>query len=184
VIREKRRSFVIVTVGSHAVPVKCLFFTERRVRRVMPAYTGPVSKSEKYMRSTELFRSCANEHVAAAALACIGGALKKRVATAARRADLTTGAFVARLVADFDRKASPRRRKSLEQGMFREQTPILAGLRHVVEAALAGEWDVAAPKAELGGQPHDKVLGKGEIHWSRGRAKALGETPELKSCCC
>ena len=31
------------------------------------------------MRSIELFRSCANEHVAAAALACIGGKLQKRV---------------------------------------------------------------------------------------------------------
>ena len=46
------------------------------------------------MRTTELFRSCANEYVAAAALACIGGRLERRVALAARRADVSIGAFV------------------------------------------------------------------------------------------
>src|SRR5271165_6655969 len=93
------------------------------------------------MRSTELFRTCANEHVAAAALACIGGTLEGRVAAAARRAGLTPGAYVANLVADYDRKASPKRRQSLENGMFRNQMPILAGLRHVVHVALEGAWD-------------------------------------------
>lgn len=93
------------------------------------------------MRTTELFRTCANEYVAAAALACIGGRLERRVAAAARRADLSIGAYVARLVADYDRKASPRRRKVLEMGMLRHDTPLLAGLRHVVETALEGAWD-------------------------------------------
>ncbi len=44
------------------------------------------------MRTTELFRTCANEYVAAAALACIGGRLERRVAAAAHRADLSVGA--------------------------------------------------------------------------------------------
>src|SRR5208282_6132950 len=108
-----------------------------------PAWRGGFSKPEKFMRTNELFRSCANEHVAAAALACIGGPLEKRVAVAARRAGLSSGAFVARLVADYDRKASPMRKKSLEKGMFRNQMPILAGLRHVVQVALEGAWDNA-----------------------------------------
>jgi len=110
------------------------------------------------MRTTELFRSCANEHVAAAAMACIGGRLHKRVEVAARRAGLSNGAYVARLVADYDRKASPGRRKHLEKGMVSDPMPILAGLRHVVESALEGEWDVAAPKPD--------VTEKTEIHWS------------------
>lgn len=115
------------------------------------------------MRSTELFRSCANEHVAAAALACIGGSLEKRVIVAARNAGVSCGAFVARLVADYDRKAGPKRRKSLEQGMTRHQMPILAGLRHVVHVALAGEWDVPAAR------PHSAARGaeEGRIRWSR-----------------
>ncbi|MGP0103776.1 hypothetical protein [Rhodoblastus sp.] len=93
------------------------------------------------MRTNELFRTCANEYVAAAALACIGGRLERRVALAARRADLSIGAFVAGLVTDYDRKASPRRRTTLEMGMIRHDTPLLAGLRHVVETALEGAWD-------------------------------------------
>ncbi len=103
------------------------------------------------MRTTELFRSCANEYVAAAALACIGGRLERRVALAARRADVSIGAFVARLVVDYDRKASPRRRKTLEMGMIRHDTPLLAGLRHVVETALDGAWDGAAEFAGAAG---------------------------------
>ncbi len=95
------------------------------------------------MRTAELFRTCANEYVAAAALACIGGRLERRVAAAAHRADLSVGAYVARLVADYDRMASPRRRKLLEMGMLRHDTPLLAGLRHVVETALEGAWDGA-----------------------------------------
>jgi len=83
-------------------------------------------------------------------MACIGGKLHKRVEVAARDAGLSNGAYVARLVADYDRKASPRRRKYLEKGMGSDPMPILAGLRHVVESALEGEWDVSTP----------------EIHWS------------------
>ena len=103
------------------------------------------------MRSTELFRTCANEHVAAAALACIGGGLKKRVTRAARTAGVTDGAYVARLVADYSRKASPGRRQSLEQGMIREEMPILAGLRHVVEVALEEEFDAEDVQWPAGG---------------------------------
>jgi hypothetical protein len=114
------------------------------------------SQLETDMRTAELFRSCANEHVAAAAMACVGGALHRRVSEAARGAGLTSGALVARLVADFDRKASPRRRKSLEKSMTRHQTPILAGLRLVVESALEGAWDHAesrSPAALRAGAP-------------------------------
>jgi hypothetical protein len=97
-----------------------------------------------FMGSKELFRSCANEHVAAAALACVGGTLHRRVTAAARRVGLSSGAYVSSLLADYDRKASPHRRRHLEQGMRCAPMPILAGLRHVVETALDGEWDVAS----------------------------------------
>jgi hypothetical protein len=131
------------------------------------------SFSETFMRTTELFRSCANEHVAAAAMACIGGKLHKRVADAARHAGLSSGAYVARLVADYDRKASPMRRKHLEKGMGCDPMPILAGLRHVVESALEGEWDVAAPKPD--------VSERTEIHWSCDSIAALrqGRAPKV-----
>ena len=125
------------------------------------------------MRTTELFRSCANEHVAAAAMACIGGRLHKRVEVAARRAGLSNGAYVARLVADYDRKASPGRRKHLEKGMVCGPMPILAGLRHVVESALEGEWDVAAASSD--------VTKKTEIHWSCDRMPRLSQVAPSKA---
>jgi hypothetical protein len=131
------------------------------------------------MRSTELFRSCANEHVAAAALACIGGTLQKRVIAAARRAGLSTGALVARLVADYDRKAGPKRRKSLEQGMFRHQMPILAGLRHVVHVALEGEWDIPASRARATVKARDDV----RIRWPQDRTVLERNEALLKSAC-
>jgi len=124
------------------------------------------------MRTTELFRSCANEHVAAAAMACIGGKLHNRVVVAARDAGLSNGAYVAKLVADYDRKASPRRRKYLEKGMGSDPMPILAGLRHVVESALEGEWDVGASKSDF--------REKTGIHWSCDSIPRLreGATPK------
>ena len=129
------------------------------------------------MRSTELFRSCANEHVADAALACIGGALERRVTVAARYAGLSRGAFVARLVADYDRKASPKRRSSLEQGMIRHQMPILAGLRHVVHVALEGQWDIpaarlaASAKGRLGASA--KGMADSRIRWPLERNETI-----------
>jgi hypothetical protein len=126
----------------------------------------------------ELFRTCANEHVAAAALACIGGKLQRRVATAARRSGVSSGAFVAGLVADYDRKASVRRRKMLENGMFHSDMPILVGLRHVVETALEGAWDVSvemARGAEAG------LAKQRRLRWEAGPRVLLRRGPELKS---
>jgi hypothetical protein len=156
------------------VPV---FHRVKHGQTVSPARPGEIPKPEKFMRTTELFRSCANEHVAAAALACIGGSLEKRVSAAARLAGLSRGAFVARLVADYDRKASPKRRKSLEQGMVRHQMPILAGLRHVVHVALEGEWEV--PVARPGASA--KGLADGRIRWPLDRGALERNGAILKS---
>jgi len=95
------------------------------------------------MEAMQLFRSCANQHVAAAALACIGGGLVAKIDNAALPAGLTRGALVASMVAEYDRKASPALRKQLERCMRRAQMPILAGLRHVLEVALRGAFDFA-----------------------------------------
>ena len=114
------------------------------------------------MEASELFRSCANEHVAAAALICVGGALVSRIETAAMFAGLTRGALVARLVAEYDRKASPALRKQLDRGMRAAEMPILAGLRHVLEAALEGVYDLAPRR----------------LHPSRFRAPTLNWTVE------
>jgi hypothetical protein len=96
---------------------------------------------EKFMRTTELFRTCSNEHVASAALSCIGGALERRVEKAAHRAGISRGAYVVRLLLDYERQADLKRRNILQQGMARQEMPILAGLQHVIESALEGAWD-------------------------------------------
>lgn len=129
------------------------------------------------MRTSELFRTCANEHVAAAALACIGGKLQRRVAAAARNAGVPAGAFVARLAADYDRKASPLRRKMLETGMVRSEMPILTGLRHVVETALEDAWDATRDiaRAEAG------AMEQRRLRWEAGPRSLLRREPELKS---
>jgi hypothetical protein len=131
------------------------------------------------MRTTELFRSCANEHVAAAALACIGGKLQRRVTAAARRAGVSAGVLVAELVADYDRKASPKLRRILEIGMLRNEMPILAGLRHVVETALEGAWEgsrdlVRGAEAEMAERG---------LQWKAGARAFLRGESELKSLC-
>ena len=99
------------------------------------------------MDSSELFRTCANEHVAAAALMSLGGALVARVDGAALPTGQTRGALVAGLVAEYDRKASPALRKQLVRAMGRAQMPILAGLRHVLEVALRGAFESAPRRA-------------------------------------
>ncbi len=118
------------------------------------------------MRTTELFRSCSNEHVAAAALACIGGSLEQRVETAARRAGLSRGALIVRLLCDFDRKADPKRKKTLEQGMSTNEMPILAGLQQVVETALEGAWDGAEVRRET----RPEKFANPRVFWSGGAA--------------
>jgi hypothetical protein len=95
------------------------------------------------MEASELFRTCANEHVADAALSCIGGGLVSRIETIAERVGQTRGALVARLVEEYDRKASPSLRRQLDLGMGRDDMPILAGLRHVLEQSLLGAWEFA-----------------------------------------
>lgn len=134
------------------------------------------------MRTTELFRTCANEHVAAAALACLGAKFERRVAAAARRAGKPAGAFVAALLADYDRKASPRRRKLLELGMFRHDMPLLAGLRHVLETALDGAWDVARDAAPGVGRDYRPIAAKTLSRESALAAWGAPRAPDLPGC--
>jgi hypothetical protein len=93
------------------------------------------------MEAGQLFRSCANEHVAAAALASLGGALARRIDSVALPAGLTRGVLVASLVAEYERDASPALLRQLSQRMRNSDMPILAGLRHVLEASLNGALD-------------------------------------------
>jgi hypothetical protein len=101
------------------------------------------------MEAKELFRTCANEHVAAGALLSLGGALLRRIDAAASSAEVSRGALAAGLVVEYDRKASPAMRRQLMRSMRRAQMPILAGLRHVLDASLRGVFDVAPRRSRF-----------------------------------
>ncbi len=99
------------------------------------------------MHASELFRTCANEHVADAAVSSIGGLLASRIDTMAGLVGETRGALVVRLVDEYDRKASPSLRRQLDLGMGHDDMPLLAGLRHVLEQALTSTWDTEPRRA-------------------------------------
>jgi hypothetical protein len=88
------------------------------------------------MLSNEILRTCNNEHIAAAALGCIGGALEHRVARAAQAEGLSNGAYVARVVRAFPQKTGPAGLSCLQQRIDGDEMPILAGLALIVETAL------------------------------------------------
>ncbi len=104
------------------------------------------------MLARELIHSCSNEHVAAAALACIGGVLALRVRTAAELDGLTPGAFAARAVRQYRFRKGDSAFADLAAVIRGDDAPILAGLRHIVEISLlqrrASAW--ASQFDELG----------------------------------
>ena len=131
------------------------------------------------MRSIELFRTCANEHVAARrARLYRREAAEARGGCGARARACSPGAMVARLVAEYDRKAGPARRKILEMGMVRHEMPILAGLRHVVETALEGAWDASRDMARNARAGLDE---RRRLRWEAGPRGLLRGDLEFKS---
>ena len=88
------------------------------------------------MLSNEILRTCNNEHIAAAALGCIGGVLEHRVARAAQAEGVSSGAYVARVVRAFPQKTGSAGLSCLQQRINGDEMPILAGLALIVETAL------------------------------------------------
>jgi hypothetical protein len=180
VIRSPPSFIGIIPLFPTALSSRNGFSPKYRARTLNCGFVGAHRKSETFMRTIELFRTCGNEHVAAAALACIGGKLQRRVAEAAKNGGLSSGAMVARLVAEYDRKAGPARRKILETGMVQNEMPILAGLRHVVETALEGAWDASRDVARTAKAGLDE---RRLLRWEAGPRGLLRGEPELKSLC-
>ncbi len=88
------------------------------------------------MLIADLIHSCSNEHVAQAAVACIGGHFAERVRYVAGKNGLNAGRFVAIVVRNFARRASNETREALCRKVAGADQPLLHGLRHVVEPAL------------------------------------------------
>ena len=92
------------------------------------------------MQIDEILHSCANAHVARAALVSIGGDFAVRVERAAFEYGLTPGAFAAVAVRKFSQTAHPETRVRVARAMCGADQPVLHGLRVILETVLeAGE---------------------------------------------
>jgi hypothetical protein len=89
------------------------------------------------MITDEIIHTCLNIHVARAALASIGGDLAARVDARAKRANVTSGAVVARMVKDFSRSAGDDEWDGLDEAARGADQPILSGLGYILGAALS-----------------------------------------------
>jgi hypothetical protein len=99
-------------------------------------------KAEDLMVIADMIHSCSNAHVANAAVSCIGGVFAERVAVAAHRRGMEVGGFVAVIVQDFARRADDDALRALNREIAGADQPILQGLAHLVEPALAPEPQV------------------------------------------
>ena len=89
------------------------------------------------MLMKELICSCSHELVAEAGVVSIGPAFIARVAHAAYRENLSIGAYAARAVRRFRTEARAADWEELRDLCAGEDMPILRGLHHIVERAMA-----------------------------------------------
>mgnify|MGYP007004380965 CR=1 FL=1 len=91
------------------------------------------------MLRAELINSCSHEKVAEAAILSIGGEFRDRVALLARASDVSTGHYAAQCVRRFAEEANEQDWEALSAVIAGCDTPILHGLRWLVETMLDGE---------------------------------------------
>jgi len=84
----------------------------------------------------EIVATCSNPHVARAAVASIGGDFARRFARDAAARHLSSGMLASRLVRDFARRAGDGDWEGLGKAIRGADTPILDGLRHILERGL------------------------------------------------
>lgn len=102
------------------------------------------------MIAFEIVATCSNSHVARAAVASIGGDFACRFARDAADLNLSSGMLASRLVRDFARRADDGDWDGLDEAIRGADTPILAGLRHILERGLelgANRDDVSSAPA-------------------------------------
>ncbi len=108
----------------------------------------------------EIVVTCSNPHVARAAVASIGGDFARRFARDAADRNLSSGMLASRLVGDFARRAGEGDWEDVGKATRGADTPILTGLRYILERGLElGEdedalgpdrWRRAGPLARCG----------------------------------
>ncbi len=98
------------------------------------------------MLVADILHSCTHEHIAAAAVASIGGDFAAAMRSAAVRSGLSVGALTASIVSGFAIDATERDWRQLTDAMADEDQPLLSGLRAIAERMLR-------KRAELGRDP-------------------------------
>ena len=106
----------------------------------------------------EILRSCANPHIAAAAVASVGGAFASRVGLLAGAAGMDSGAFVAREVIRFSEEGGEDLRGDLARALRGSDQPILLGLQLIV-AHGCGQDPFAKSKPRAGRAPRHESRG-------------------------
>ncbi len=84
----------------------------------------------------EIVATCSNPHVASAAIASIGGDFARRFERDAAARNLSSGMLASCLVRDFARRADDSDWEGVGEATRGADTPILAGLRHILERGL------------------------------------------------
>lgn len=87
----------------------------------------------------EIMTSCSNDSVAQAALASIGGPFAARIEARADGHGLSAGQLAAEAVRQFSAGALAKDIEGLRSAISGHDQPVLAGLRHILEAALQRE---------------------------------------------
>ena len=106
------------------------------------------------MLTRDIIVSCSNARVAQAALASIGGPFASRVQAHAEGLGMDAGELAANTVQRFAIKAKPRDWDALLQAIAGHDQPVLAGLRHILDAGLdKGDDVVESPRRAKGKAP-------------------------------
>ena len=96
----------------------------------------------------EIVVTCSNPHVARAAVASIGGDFARRFEREAASRNLSSGMLASRLVRDFACRADETDWGSVGKATRGADTPILTGLRYILERGLELGEDEDPPSSE------------------------------------
>lgn len=83
----------------------------------------------------EIIATCANPHVARAAIDCIGGDFASRLSRHAESRNLSRGSLAAQLLRQFATRAEENDWDGVWAATRGSETPVLSGLRYLLERA-------------------------------------------------
>ena len=81
----------------------------------------------------EIVRTCANSHIAEAAVLSLGGEIARLLSEDAHRVAMSRGDYAALLVRDFAQNADAGEKDRVLNATRGSQQPILSGLRYILE---------------------------------------------------